>query len=245
MRNAIANNGLCESHSFYEPLPLLRLLKIKEKKELFDFDDADEGLPLPSSFNKVGVIGSAAVPPQRSGSGKPAPADVKPGTICGIPLKQLMKSQPAVAASQLRTKSLKQVNDLKALIDKSLASADATMLESKKDGVDHESDPILTQISRRRELVAALSSSSSSTSLERDVSHIVENDAFFREAGILPESLRTLGQIEYMRNVQVNVQSSVDSVLSVFEQHNTAVTAGNQCATALSLGWIVNSEKWI
>lgn len=156
----------------------------------------------------------------------------------------LLKLAPSVAAPKLRLKSMKAFNDAKMLNTKALAGATAALDAMRKsfgpDLEEQSDDPRLQQILHRENLAKILASQSLShgnlgQTLSRQIHELVQQDDFLKEEGFEEKSCQSIGQLTYARDMLMNLQPNVESLLQFYDDHLESIRCLKTCSEALKV----------
>lgn len=213
------------------------------KPIVLDFED---DISLHGAAPGLGRAGNTIGPQQRStdqagpgSSGTSAPCAKAKGQAkaTAAATQKIRKLQPSVAATRLRTKTMKLFSDFKTLLGRAVTQAEfaKSQLSAEDLSIDDDPDPVLKLIIARLELVQLLRQTSQASLDVDQLTKLTEEDVYFQEVGVLLENLKSVGQLEHMRAVQAALQSTTQGVISVFDQHSEAIAAGSHCANALLL----------
>lgn len=158
---------------------------------------------------------------------------------------KFLKLHPTVAASKLRSQTLGAYNEIKGLLNKSVNQSRDLLVRLEQELVPEafQDDRMLQLIQSRSKLVEMLSDDRvRNVPDQSELDTLIESDDFLRDSGVHSGITKSLGQLEYFRNIESSCQSTTEAVLSVFDAHSDSIAASKTIARAMILGVLLTNS---
>lgn len=171
---------------------------------------------------------------------KPPKRGNKKGEASAAEMAAASKQKPSKLVVQLRTKSMREFNNLMQLQSKALNEANRVIaLNSALAEGDQttSTDPSMREINNRLKLVELMSSGSETCdtflATQKEMWDCIKADPFLKERGFDPDLVQTYGQMKYIRNVTAPLQSTNEAVGDLMDKNKQAIAISRECAQAL------------